>query len=320
MKEESNKNNQVAIQSFSQLSEEENKDDNNIPEIFKDRFKESLREISFMPLVAAIFVLLIIFFSKSSSDSLTIKANFAPPDEMEVSSVGPNTPLYLKSNTIVRIPQPPPNLQLESALVKNLATNFYFFELNTNQKWPLASLTKLMTAVVAMEELPLTPETQKLLDQMLIVSSNEAAEKLAESYGNAPKFIQRMNEKAKELGMRNTSFIDPHGLSFLNQTTIEDLEKLINYIIDKHPKILQITRRKSVEVNGETKPSTIEFAGEPNFIGGKTGYTDEAGGNLVSIFQYKGQPILIIVLGARGYEERFEQTRILYQWISKFYK
>ncbi len=220
---------------------------------------------------------------------------------------------------IASIPDPPIDLHLQSASVKNLGTNFYFLEINTDQQWPIASLTKLLTAVVALENKEADIQViDGLVKMMMIISSNKAAERLA-SLKNREEFIQKMQAKAVDLAMNHTGIFDPTGLSFLNQSTVRDLEKLIGYIIKNHPKILQFSREKEIDVNGQKIANINRFAGQSNFMGGKTGYTDEASGNLISIFQYQGQPMLIIVLGTTDKLERFAQTEKLFQWISKFY-
>jgi len=206
-----------------------------------------------------------------------------------------------------------------SALVKNLGTNFYFLELNINQRWPLASLTKLLTAVVALENIEDDQRVDNLIKMMMIASDNQAAEVLADILGKK-EFIAAMQTKTQELSMQQTSIFDPTGLSFLNQSTVKDLEKLLDYIIKNHPKILQFSRETELTIGNQKILNINRFAGQPNFLGGKTGYTDEANGNLVSIFEHHGKPILIIVLGTADKIERFEQTKVLFQWISKFYK
>lgn len=205
----------------------------------------------------------------------------------------------------------PPEINLESAAAVNLATNFYFLEINSDRRWPMASLTKLLTAVVALENFGDRPLTRELLERMIIISDNAAAEQIANLAGDRQWFLEKMRIKAQEIGMAGTSIFDPTGLSFLNQSTVKDLEKLANYIAKNQPLIFQLSRQPAVAVGGKKLNNINRFAGRPRFLGGKTGYTDEASGNLISIFQYRGQPVLIIVLGTAGYEERFNQTELL---------
>jgi len=223
--------------------------------------------------------------------------------QIHASSVSSLTPI---------VPEiPMPELDLKSAIAINLANHFYLLRFNTNHRWPMASLTKLLTAVVALENLNNQPGVRELVKQMMVVSSNDAAEQLANLGGNRQRFIEKMRAKVEVLGMTQTSIFEPTGLSFLNQSTASDLKKLVDYIIKKQPSILQFSRQKEGNIN--------RFAGRSDFLGGKTGYTDEASGNLISIFQHNGHPILIIALGATGYEERFDQTELILKWISKSY-
>jgi len=236
-----------------------------------------------------------------------------------------------------------PKISAQVFLKRLLNTNVNLAEQKTKYIWPVASLTKLMTALVAIEKIDLNTEIKlsekvveveaegiirnfkadeiykasDLLKAMLVVSSNGAAEALAESYGEQ-NFISAMNQKAAELGMNDTKYFDSTGLNSQNQSTANDLAKLVNYIYFNfnHPEILNITQQKTISItelnSGQTKSfnSMNEFAGQPNFLGGKTGFIDESKGNLISLFQDPDGrgPILIIVLGS---EDRFGDTRKL---------
>src|SRR3989338_938712 len=136
-----------------------------------------------------------------------------------------------------------------------------------SKRWPIASLTKLMTAVIAREVIPANDRikiTEEILgiedigmaggfsangvfnrldleEALLIISSNVAAEALARHYGRE-KFIDTMNSFAFRIGMANTYFEDPTGLSYKDQSTVEDLNKLVAYIFRNAPDILKTTR------------------------------------------------------------------------------
>lgn len=217
---------------------------------------------------------------------------------------------------------------------------------NENRKWPIASLTKLMTALVAREVMLLSdkieirnldPEyegtaggfalgevfSMKDLEKaLLIVSSNAAGNAIAGHYGYE-RFIATMNSYAFKLGMRNTYFADPTGLSYKNQSTVEDLDKLVTYILINKPDIFKVTRAKSDTIynykNGRRRAITNinQFAGKANFIGGKTGTTPESVGNLISVFTGEAKtPSKVIIL--LGTENRFEETTsLLASWNRK---
>jgi len=241
---------------------------------------------------------------------------------------------------------PEPFLNVESAVAKDLDSDFDFYRLNSDINWPIASLTKLMSSVVAVEKVGLEKKVVisdiaiategvagdfsqdevyrvgELLKAMLVASSNDAAVAVADFYGS-DNFIKQMREKALELEMNQTSFMDPTGLSAINQSTVEDLEKLVSHIYKNHLSILKISDQPEVTLFEESQGSERKLLNinnfvhsRPEFIGGKTGYTDQAKGNLISIFSYKGHNILVIVLGT---DDRFGQTDILYNWVKEAY-
>lgn len=209
-----------------------------------------------------------------------------------------------------------------------------------DKKWPIASITKLMTALVAreipsQEKITITEEVVAIEDigtsggfkageifsrydleeAALILSSNIAAEAIATHYGRE-RFIDTMNSFASRLGMANTYFEDPTGLSFKDQSTAEDLNKLILYIYNNAPEILKLTRAQSAGIHDyksgkSRKISNINlFAGRPGFIGGKTGTTPESVGNLVSVFtKDNGASGRVIIL--LGSEDRYNETETL---------
>jgi D-alanyl-D-alanine carboxypeptidase len=238
--------------------------------------------------------------------------------DISASSLNASASIIKNTATIKFNPEPPENLNLQSALVKDLESNSYYLRMKTRQQWPMASLTKLLTSVIALEKIEPSKKVNNLVKRMMIYSDNEAAEQLAEAYGRQ-EFLSAMQEKVEQLGMKNTSIFDESGLSFLNQSTVEDLEKLVVYITKKHPKIFQFSRESEIVVNNNRRKNINKFAGQPDFLGGKTGYTDEAHGNLITLFEFNGHPVMIIVLGTADRHERFNQTNILRKWISKFY-
>lgn len=238
--------------------------------------------------------------------------------DISASSLNASASIIKNTATIKFNPEPPENLNLQSALVKDLESNSYYLRMKTRQQWPMASLTKLLTSVIALEKIEPSKKVNNLVKRMMVFSDNEAAEQLAEAYGRQ-EFLSAMQEKVEQLGMKNTSIFDESGLSFLNQSTVEDLEKLVVYITKKHPKIFQFSRESEIVVNNNRHKNINKFAGQPDFLGGKTGYTDEAHGNLITLFEFNGHPVMIIVLGTADRHERFNQTNILRKWISKFY-
>ncbi len=240
-----------------------------------------------------------------------------------------------------------PEINAAAGLVADLQTGEIYFAKNLNHRWPIASISKLATAVLASDKLDLamkitlTPQNftteggdltaelkagetfsaRDLLRAMLIFSSNEAAEALASAYGR-DKFLSDMNSLARSWELKNTHFSDPTGLSAANQSTPLDLLLLAQRTYKDYPQLYAITRNKQMiltELNSgrqEVVNNINLFAGRPDFLGGKTGYTDEAGGNLLSIFAYDNRPVAVIVLGA---EDRFGEAEKLINWFRQNY-
>lgn len=213
----------------------------------------------------------------------------------------------------------PPILTINSALAVLIDTNEILYEANAEQHWPLASLTKLMTGVIALEYLPANAPRDEQIKRMMIFSDNTAAKELADELGS-PMYIARMNEKAAFLGMRDTGFFDATGLSYLNQSTVRDIGILAAYIQKRHPEIFEWSRLKTIVIGGITYANINRFAERADFLGGKTGFTDEANGNLVSLFKTNKGPIGIIIFGTKDKEERFRQTERILSWLLHHFK
>ena len=193
-------------------------------------------------------------------------------------------------------------------MVSDLSSNEVVVRKNENRVLPIASVTKLVTAVVSQEfldpnqEITITPEawatygnTGKLregekipfkiiLYPLLLASSNDAAEAIAISVGRE-KFLSRMNEFARQIGMTNTYFTDPSGLSPDNLSTPADLSKLAGYLYKNKPEILDITKEKSYRYLNHLWSNFNNISLMRYYIGGKNGYTDEANRTLVSLFE-----------------------------------
>ena len=220
-------------------------------------------------------------------------------------------------------------------------------------QWPLASLAKLMTALLAEENIEkeavisvskpaisaegddgfLTGENfyrDDLRDIMLLHSSNDAAYALAE-YVGWNEFIKLMNQKAAFLGMAKTVFFNPAGLDFSKTTagaygSAGDLMILIKYLMENHPQILEATRRpfleiESLEGNKHRFANTNRLIYDiPQLLAGKTGFTDIAGGNLAVMADIGiNRPVGIIVLGSSE-QGRFEDVLKLYQATVKWFQ
>jgi D-alanyl-D-alanine carboxypeptidase (penicillin-binding protein 5/6) len=216
------------------------------------------------------------------------------------------------------------------------------FKKAPDQKMPIASITKLMTAIIATEfyqpdlwvqiskeaveqeeengnlKVGEILKVKDLLHIMLIESSNDAAFALSEIIGEEG-FVDLMNLKAKDMGLFNTQFFNPTGLDPddpskpTNYSTAQDLVKLVEYLLKNHPEIVEILEKKEYPLyleNGvlhHTLKNTNELLGEiSGLIGGKTGYTERAGGCLIEILKGRkpGTYLITVILNS---PDRFEE-------------
>jgi serine-type D-Ala-D-Ala endopeptidase (penicillin-binding protein 7) len=251
------------------------------------------------------------------------------------------------NSVFVRIANTPvPAFSNEAYMVADLTTGDVLAGSDVDTRWPTASITKLMTATLIFDqlatstEITITPQmfaadpsemtlvvggtytVEDLLHVMLMPSSNVAAEAMADYIGRT-QFMAEMNQRAQQWGMNDTYFDDPSGISAANESTAHDLLVLAQHVYNDYPGILAITDTHETSItdlaNGKkaTVTSINDFAGEPEFIGGKTGHTDQAGDNLLSIFDYNGHPVITIVLDVT---DRFGDTSKLYTWFRQNFK
>lgn len=246
-------------------------------------------------------------------------------------------------------------LKAHSAFVWDISTHRKLYGKNEYVRHPLASVAKMMTALVASETL--APDTiirvhasdlredgdsglrvgerwrvGELIAFSLVSSSNDAASAIAEAAGaalagsasSAPRalFVKRMNDKARSIGLLDTTFNNPTGLDVNASTsgaygTARDMAMLYEYIWRHYPEIFSATALPEVTIKSETgiehrvKNTNADVARIPGVIGSKTGYTDLAGGNLVLIVDAGvAHPIVIAVLGSTR-DDRFRDVEAL---------
>jgi len=225
----------------------------------------------------------------------------------------------------------PKHIFSKGYIVVNISDNTIIAQKNSNRIYPIASITKLMNAVIATENIDLsktitlTPEMlqtgghspslfanltisgKDLLKACLIQSTNDAANALT-YFIDPKKFLDLMNQKAKELGMDNTSFADAYGLSPNNHSTANDLVKLLSYIYKNHPEILAITKENNFWLP-DPSGKLLHFENvnnlyrNPDFIGAKAGYIPQSKQTLASVALVNGKPIAIVLLNSKHRRE-----------------
>jgi len=239
-------------------------------------------------------------------------------------------------------------------LFTNQGEEEILYQKNIDEEIPIASLTKLISAMVVMDSYPLEKEVEVsreavltlgesgrlspsekisirgLLDLTLLVSSNDAASALAEIIGKE-KFIDLMNEKIEEIGIQNTHFMNSHGLDEKDHySTVSDLALITQYSIIHYPEIWEILGTEEKDVIGKDNlgreilhhlRNTNKLLLEEGVFGGKTGYTEDAGDCMILAMEAPGKVrgnIAIVILGV-GIGERIPKTKQLYDWIRNAY-
>jgi serine-type D-Ala-D-Ala carboxypeptidase (penicillin-binding protein 5/6) len=242
-----------------------------------------------------------------------------------------------------------PQLTAKSAFAYDLQSGAILFTSNFQDKVQIASLTKLMTALVVVDNMDLNKvvtvqrsDTQvigtnmglldgeqirvvNLLNGLLIPSSNDAAKALARvTAGSESRFVDLMNAKAKALGMDSTNFDNPVGLdSWGNYSTAYDLSKLVTEFV-KNPVLSEIVQVKDTVVESsderfvhQLRTTNQLMLENKNVTGIKTGFTSLAKGNLIIRQNIEGAEVITIVLGS---DNREEDSRRLINWLTSVYK
>ena len=235
-------------------------------------------------------------------------------------------------------------------LIGNVKTGKVYLSSNQNKVLPVASMSKLMTAIVATNRfststiIEITPADasvatdtsaihsgesftfKEILYPLLLNSSNIAAEAISRSLVDASStisttttrlaFMETMSNTAWEVGMPGAYFADPSGLDPANRASAKDVFALARYIYKYRPDIFDITKIPHAEVATTTDHdahmfnSTHPFVNDPRFLGGKTGRTLEAGETMMTILNIDEEPIVFIVLHSR-YGYRAADTNVL---------
>lgn len=273
----------------------------------------------------------------------------APPDSLINSLVDMDYPD--DNNTYQNQPDQyisTPSVDSGSALVINSSTGVPLYQKNIQRQAPIASITKLMTAMVILDsDLPMdepititsedidrlkgsssrlqvgtTLPRREILLLALMSSENRAAHALARTYpGGEEAFISRMNRKARGLGMRNSAFYDPTGLTPRNVSTAADLALMVKAAYD-YPLIRQDSTWRShqiVAADGRTltynNTNMLVREGIWDISLQKTGYIREAGRCMVMHAKVGNQPVIMVFLDARNSLNRANDARALKYWL-----
>ncbi len=236
-----------------------------------------------------------------------------------------------------------------SAMIVDLQTNKVLYSSHPDLVRPIASITKLMTAMVVLDaHLPMdellsvdishTPEMKGVYSRVrlnskisrknmlllaLMSSENRAAASLAHHYpGGYDAFIRAMNAKAKSLGMSHTRYVEPTGLSIDNVSTARDLTKML-IASKQYPLLGQLSTTKEDMATFSNPPYTLPFRNTNHLVYRnnwniqltKTGFTNNAGHCLVMRTVINNRPVSLVVLDAFGKYTHFADANRLRNWM-----
>ena len=241
------------------------------------------------------------------------------------------------------------DLKSSVALVLDSDTNEILFSKNPNAVLPIASLTKLMTAVVVTEaKLPLnetltitdddvdteknsrsrlrvgtTLSREEMLHLALMSSENRAAHALGRAYpGGLEAFVGAMNAKARELGMNDTHYVEPTGLSSRNQSSARDLATLVK-AAQEHALIREFSTSPEYEVEVGKRATqfrtTDALVRSPSWdiLLQKTGYITEAGRCLVMQARMAGRKLIMVFLDSAGQHSHMGDAERVRRWVTE---
>ena len=240
-----------------------------------------------------------------------------------------------------------PYLNLKSAFLVDFETGDVLYGKNTNRVRPIASISKLMAAMVIIDSKVDLNKTEKitkkdayrssksrlnrgyelnLLDLLhagLMNSDNRAMRALARAtYGSRVKFAEEMNKKARRLGLKKTIFYEPTGLDSRNVSSADEVAKLVNYA-HEYDLIAEITSKKKYKVKIQNRKNKYLQMANTNLmiispykvLTGKTGYIRAADYCLATLVKNKkGEKLTAVVLGVPGDKLRFRECRKLLDW------
>lgn len=228
-----------------------------------------------------------------------------------------------------------PEISANAAIFTDTKNGQVLYAKSIHGRLPIASLVKVMTVLVALEHKSMDDKflvsqraadmepdkmllmageelsLEELLDGIFLISANDAAEVLAEgTTGNRDEFLKLMNDKAKQLGMKDSYFANPTGLdedSGNSYSSAYDLAVLTRYLIRRFPEVVDISRTEHVYLPITEQHQDYDmYSGinllttYPGVVGFKTGFTPEAGLTLITLARKNGHEVIGVLLGSQS--------------------
>ena len=241
---------------------------------------------------------------------------------------------------------PVPRVRAQAAIILDPVTGETLWERNSRDPRPIASITKVMTVMLFLEQRPdLSREVvisrrdvyrasttylrrgervtlRDLVHLALVASDNASARALARvSPWGTTRFIARMNAEAAKLGLRQTRFTGPSGLDEGNVSSAYDVSRLIAEASGR-AQVSEVMRKRSYRIRTSRRARTIRSTNKllgtrVDVMAGKTGYLDLAGYCFATLVQLDDErEVSVVVLGARSNSARFTEARRLVDWLS----
>lgn len=235
----------------------------------------------------------------------------------------------------------PPAVSSRAYLVQNAVTGEVIAAKGDRRRLPIASITKLMTAIVALEHAAPTDRivvtraaaevegsqaglyagqsftVQELVEAALVPSANDAADALADGItkGRRAQFVRWMNAKARALGMTDTRFARPEGLDAPGQaSSARDVAILLREAL-RRPLIAAALQRREIEIGGRRLLTRNDLLRTfPGMLGGKTGTTSKAGWSLAAAARRDAVRVLVVSLGSPNRGARNRDLETLLRW------
>ena len=303
-----------------------------------------------LPIIIAIAMFSFLLLNVTLVEAFDLDDNLSKNEKIEIIQKEIERLLLIVSKIYSR-EQLQKKISAESYFVMDISNDKTLLKKNYNYFYSIASITKLMSAIVTLENIDLQEEiiltnnmlrpqeipllsiygqspsiftglkisAENLLKASLIQSTTAANQALTH-FLKEGEFIKLMNEKARELKMESTVFYDSHGLNSFNRSSASEIANLLKYIYEEHPQILEITKNDDFWLPDPSGrflkfKNLNNFHDNPKFIGGKTGYLTVSRQTLASVFNVKEKPTTIVLLRS---ENRQSDVLKIIDWLEKF--
>ena len=286
--------------------------------------------------------------ASETGGKIGVQANAAAADQASLTPLPEDKPIAPVLKSVYR---KAPEIAARAAVIIDVKSQKVLYQKDVNEQAALASITKLVTALVALKHQPdfdqeyvMQAEDRReggrinlfwgdkitvkdLWYASLVGSDNTATIALVHALGfSEQEFVAQMNQQAQALGLRDTNFVDPVGLSTNNKSTAAEVAKIAGAALASEEIRQAVTQPRYVLKTKQGKTRVIEstddlLGGAKSYqvLGGKTGSLGSAGLNFTGKFSQNGREIISVILGSNGVDARFADTDALVNWAYENY-